>query len=117
MQESRRAHLEQQIQSAWDFTFEKLYYPKTNSFYDFLTGNSIEEMLEDYPTPEEIKASIPNPCGWGTGMEDSTLNLCPMLEAILARYELTKEPKMKKYFDMLCAVLSRMGLCHLNRDL
>lgn len=101
MQESRKEHLEQQIQRAWDFTFEKLYYSKTSSFYDFLMGNSIEETLDEYPTPEEIKASIPNPCGWGTGMEDSTLNFCPMLEAILARYEITKEPEMQTYFDMV----------------
>ena len=43
MKESRKAYLEKQIQKAWDFTFEKLYYPPTRNFYDFLVdGKSIE---------------------------------------------------------------------------
>ena len=92
---------ENNIQKGWNFVFNKLYYPKTHMIYDFLYKESIEESVDFYPNAEEIKKSIPNPCGWGTGMEDSTLNLCTMLEAIENRYLATKDDKLKKYFDMM----------------
>lgn len=92
---------EKAIEKAWNYTFDRLYYPKTHMIYDFLMGESIEATLDEYPTAEEIAASSPNPCGWGTGMEDSTLSICPMLEAILARYQVTGEPEMKQYADMM----------------
>ncbi len=89
------------VQSAWERTFNVFYYPKTHMIYDMLMGESIEETLDLYPTPEEIKNSIPNPCGWGTCMENSTLNFCVMLEAIIARYKVTADPNMKRYADEL----------------
>lgn len=92
---------EKNIQKGWDFIFNKLYYQKTHMIYDFLYKDSIEESVDFYPTAEEIKKSIPNPCGWGTGMEDSTLNLCTMLEAIESRHKVTHEIKLKEYFDMI----------------
>lgn len=92
---------EKNIQKGWDFIFDKLYYPKTHMIYDFLYGESIEKTKDFYPNSEEIKSSIPNPCGWGTGMEDSTLSLCTMLEAIENRYEATLDNELKKYFDMM----------------
>ena len=89
------------IQKGWDFVFEKLYYPKTHMIYDFLYKDSIEEAVDLYPSAEEIKNSVPNPCGWGTGMEDSTLNLCTMLEAVENRHRATGDGELKKQFDMM----------------
>lgn len=110
MDDNRKEQLEKQIQSAWDFTFGKLYYPPTKNFYDFLVdGKSIGETLETYPTAEEIQGSSPNPCGWNTNMENSTLNACSVIEGIIARYELTGDPEMKKYFDMVCEGLILNG--------
>lgn len=100
---------EENIQKGWDFVFQKLYYPKTHMIYDFMLGDSVEETVDIFPTPEEIKASVPNPCGWGTGMEDATLNLGTMLEAVENRYKATKDPEMKKYFDMMCEGLIITG--------
>ena len=97
----KKETMEMKMKDAWDVTFRKFYYPKTGMFYDALYGNSIEESLDAYPTPEEIKASSPNPCGWNTGMEDATLSACPMVEAIIARYEVAKESEMKKYSDLV----------------
>lgn len=79
----------------------KLYYPDTHMIYDYLTKETAVESAEDYPTAEEIRISAPNPCGWGTGMEDSTLNLSSMTEAILARYALTKDNGLKPQPQML----------------
>ena len=93
--------LEKQIQSGWDFVMNKLYHPDTHMIYDYLTKETALESAEDYPTAEEIRLSAPNPCGWGTGMEDSTLNLSSMTEAILARYTLTKDDALKPQLQML----------------
>ena len=95
---------EKNFQKGWDFVFDKLYYPKNHMIYDFLYGESIEETIDFYPNAEEIKNSIPNPCGWGTGMEDSTLNLCTMLEAIENRYKATRDTELKKYFGTIKAI-------------
>ncbi|MBQ9975481.1 MAG: hypothetical protein IJP16_03150 [Clostridia bacterium] len=100
---------EKNIQKGWDFIFDKLYYPKTHMIYDFLYKDSIEESVDFYPNAEEIKNSFPNPCGWGTGMEDSTLNLCTMLETIENRYKATEDEEMKKYFDMMLEGLMITG--------
>ena len=93
--------LEKQIQSGWDFVMDKLYHPDTHMIYDYLTKETAVASAEDYPTPEEIRLSAPNPCGWGTGMEDSTLNLSSMTEAVLARYALTKDDGLKPLLQML----------------
>lgn len=93
--------LEKQIQSGWDFVMDKLYHPDTHMIYDYLTKETAVASAEDYPTPEEISLSAPNPCGWGTGMEDSTLNLSSMTEAVLARYALTKDDGLKPLLQML----------------
>ena len=103
------AALEKQIQTAWDFVMTKLYHPKTHMIYDYLTKETAEASAEDYPTPEEIAASSPNPCGWGTGMEDATLNLCSMIEAMIARYSLTKEPEIKHQLQLLYTGLVKNG--------
>ncbi len=85
--------IEAKVQTAWDFSFEKLFCEKTNLFYDYLhTANSSIEYL---PTPEEIAANCPNPCGWGTGMEDSALNGGSAMEGIIARFEATGDENMK----------------------
>ena len=101
--------LEKQIQRAWDVVMNKFYHPKTHMIYDYLTKETAEASAKDYPTPEEIAASAPNPCGWGVGMEDSTLNLGSMIEAMLARYSLTKEAKIKEQLQMLLEGLIKNG--------
>jgi len=89
--------LEKAIREAWAFSTQKLYYPKTHQIYDYLTCDTLEETVCQLPTKEEIEASFPNPCGWGTGMEDSTLSLCPLLEAALAKYAVTGDETMKQW--------------------
>ena len=101
--------LETKIQSGWDFVMNKLYHPKTNMIYDYLTKETALASSEDYPSPEEIEASSPNPCGWGTGMEDTTLNLGSMIDSMIARYSLTKEPEVKAQLQLLYEGLVKNG--------
>ncbi len=109
MQQRNISVLEHQIQAGWDFVMNKLYHPGTHMIYDYLTKETAEASEEDYPTPEDIEASSPNPCGWGTGMEDSTLNISSMIDAMIARYSLTKEAEIKDQLQLLYEGLIKNG--------
>ena len=97
--------LDNKINEAWDFVWEKLFWDETNLFYDYRTSLEQDGVIRSLPSPEEIALDIPNPCGWGTGMEDSMLNNGSMLEATIARYSLTGDSKMKR-----CAVKLFAGM-------
>lgn len=101
MDTAKLTAMETRIQSAWDWTLENLYDAEHHMIYDFATGDSLEETIANLPTPEEIAHSVPNPCGWGTGMEDSTLSIGPLLEAVLIRRQYEDEPALKKLSDSL----------------
>lgn len=59
---------------------------KTGQYYDYLT----DEGLEALPYPDEIAAGFPNPCGWGTGMEDAMLHAGSMLDVYARRGDAAK---------------------------
>lgn len=68
------------IDLAWSFVRDRLFYEKTNLIYDHVLDD-----LSYFPTPEDAAASFPNPCGYGTGMEDSMINGASMLLACIGR--------------------------------
>ncbi|NMA44141.1 MAG: hypothetical protein GX946_12305 [Oligosphaeraceae bacterium] len=100
-------HLQSQAQDIWDGIWKWLYCPRTSLIYDFITSYDEEHRLETLPTADEVRRQEPNPCGWGTGMEDSAINGGAMLSAICDRYMVTGESEMKvasqKIFDGLYA--------------
>ena len=58
---------------------EILFHPATGLVYDYITSHDREKRFAHLPCTEEIRHSFPNPCGWGTGMEDCALNTGIML--------------------------------------
>lgn len=98
------------IKKAWNFIFDRFYCHDTGLIYDFLIdgGNAWHHL----PLPEDIKKCCPNPCGWGTGMEDCVLNGGSVLDAIVAEHAVTKDGSLKEVADgifkglMLCATVS-----------
>lgn len=60
---------------------ETLFCPETGMIYDYRTSYDPEKRFSHLPGSAEIAADFPNPCGWGTGMEDCTLNAGLMLSA------------------------------------
>ena len=79
------------VSGAWRMAFERLWCEKTKLFYDFLSEDTPDGAISHLPTPEMIARQVPNPCGWGTGMEDSVLNGGVMLEALITLYQKTGE--------------------------
>ncbi len=99
------------INKAFNFIFDRFYCEDTNLIYDFLIdeGNAWHHL----PEPEDINQNRPNPCGWGTGMEDCVLNGGSVLDAVIAQYNVTEDKALKKLSDdifrglMLCATVSK----------
>lgn len=106
-------NLDKRIDLAWDFVMNTLYNPKTKMIYDLLSGKEGAWGFEHLPTLEEIEANVPNPCGWGTGMEDCNLSGWSMIEAICARYAATGDESLRALSDdlfdglYLCATVSK----------
>lgn len=91
------------------YIWNKLFYKGTNLFYDYLISDNPEDTIAAMPSPELVNAQIPNPCGYSTGMEDSSLNGGIMLDAVVCAYEVTGNEayinEAKKIYDglRLCA--------------
>ena len=96
----------------WELIFRDAWHAKTGLVYDFRTAPGTAPDTGGFfvhlPTPEEIARSYPNPCGWGTGMEDSMINGSLMLEAVIYRYDAERDETMRDYAGKL---LQGIRLC------
>lgn len=64
---------------------DRYYRKETGLIYDWISSFEPAKRFEHLPNAEEISRQIPNPCGWGTGMEDSALHGGMMLAALCHR--------------------------------
>ena len=97
---------------AWEVVFRRFFCPETELFYDYVIDDQ-SNAWHHLPLPDDIKANVPNPCGWGTGMEDSALNGGSALDALVLAYEKTGDPRIKTYTD---AILRGMLRCAAEQD-
>lgn len=89
------------MQDMWDFVFDVLFCEKTNLIYENRTTYEKDGNVCNLPTPEQISLQVPNPCSWGTGMEDGMINAGIMLDTVLCRYAVTGDMQMKDYAKKL----------------
>ena len=89
------ARLHAQAEDIWQGLWERLYCPKTKLIYDYVTGDA-PNYWNCLPTPEEVARQYPNPCGWGTGMEDSVINGGAMLSVLCDRYAVTQNIELQR---------------------
>ncbi len=85
------------MDNTWDFVWNRLFDGRTSMFYNHLVGDGPEAATDTLPEPEMIRLLIPNPGGYGTGMEDCMLNAGLMMDAVIARYESTGDEEMREY--------------------
>ena len=90
------AHLLAQAEDIWDGLWNRLYLPKTKLIYDFVTSTEADHRFDATPTPEEVARQYPNPCGCGTGMEDSVINGGAMLSVLCDRYAVTNDLSLRE---------------------
>ena len=69
----------------WNTALNRFYCTKTGLFYEFVADESAKAW-DDLPTVSEIAKVYPNPCGWGTGMEDAVMNGATALDALIASH-------------------------------
>jgi hypothetical protein len=96
------------MESALSFIKNSLFNHTTNLIYDYLSDFDTANPFAHLPWPDEIAASCPNPCGWGTGMEDSMLNAGSLMETLCLKHALLPDPTAKQWADRL---LEGMILC------
>lgn len=89
------------MEKAWNFIFDYFFCEKTDLIYDYLVRDCEDMAVCHLPSVFEINRQIPNPCGWGTGMEDSVLSAGTMLDAVVARYNVTGDRNMKISADKI----------------
>lgn len=94
------------ILTAWDTAWERYFCPETELFYEFTVDEEHNAWFH-LPTPEEILRHVPNPCGWGTGMEDSVMTTGTVLDALVAAYDLCRDPALKVLGDRCLRGLMR----------
>jgi len=97
------------LRKTWDTAFSRFFCPETELFYEFIPEGE-PTAWSHVPTVAEIRKNIPNPCGWGTGMEDSTLNGGSALDAVICAYEMAGDPTLKPIADALFRGLLRCAM-------
>lgn len=85
------------LDRTWQFIWDRLYDDRTGMFYNHLVGTEPDAATKYLPEPEMIQRLVPNPGGYGTGMEDCMLNAGIMMDAVISRYEATGDETMRTY--------------------
>ena len=85
------------MENAWNFVWNRLFDERTCMFYNHLVGDEPDAATKYLPEPELLQLQIPNPGGYGTGMEDCMLNAGLMMDAVVARCEAAGDEGMREY--------------------
>jgi len=86
------ASLAEKMDDAWMRMQNWLFCKETSLIYDSIGSDKYEKRFEHLPFPEEITASLPNPLGWATGMEDCMLNAGMAIDACILRARVDPAP-------------------------
>lgn len=85
------AEEDERAELAWQMAWSRFYCPSTCMFYDYLSSYEPGCELAHLPVPDEVHRQYPNPCGYGTGMEDCMILGGTMLETVVDRYRVTAD--------------------------
>jgi len=95
--------MDDRMNAALSYIRENLYFPGTHLLYDAAVDN-----LRNLPTAEEAESCFPNPCGYGTDMEDSMIHGGTLCEGLLTLYEKTGK---REYADFALDLLEGLLRC------
>jgi len=109
---SRDAEVAANINRAWEMAWSRFYLPQTNLFYDYLSSYEPGKELAHLPTAAEVKRQFPNPCGYGTGMEDGMILGGAMLSTIVDMYDVTGNEKLKDDISQVFRGVQRCATVH-----
>lgn len=87
--------LEEKAGQAWRVVWDRFFQADTQTFMDYLSSYEPGRELAHLPTAAEVGRQYPNPCGYGTGMEDGMILGGAMLSMICDRFAVTKEESLR----------------------
>jgi hypothetical protein len=99
---------QQHADQAWDVVWSRFFQPDSQTFMDFLSSYEPGQELAHLPTADEVARQYPNPCGYGTGMEDGMILGGAMLSTICDRFAVTGEASLR---DRAAQVFIGMRRC------
>ncbi len=100
------------IERAWDMVWTRFYLPQVQTFGDYLSRYEKGREQSHLPTADEVKRQYPNPCGYGTGMEDGAILGGAMLSLLCDRFEVTKDESLREKAANVFAGLNRCVTVH-----
>lgn len=95
----RKSTVASNMDRAWEVVWSRFYLPQTGLFYDYLSSYEPGKELAHLPRAAEVKRQFPNPCGYGTGMEDGMILGGAMLSTIADRYDVTGDKSLQQDLD------------------
>lgn len=97
---------------AWDVTWSRFYLPSVQTFGDYLSSYEKGREQSHLPVADEVKRQYPNPCGYGTGMEDGAILGGAMLSVLCDRFAVTKDESLREKASNVFAGLQRCVTVH-----
>ena len=94
--------------------WDAFIHPDLGLIYDYVADDE-QQPFWWLPTPAEISRRCPNPQGWSTGMEDSSISGGVYLAAMVTAHRLTADEDYAHKAQQLCAGLLRAGTCSPER--
>ncbi|TWU10331.1 hypothetical protein Pla52o_57050 [Novipirellula galeiformis] len=93
---SSPAVLDAKMGQAWEVTWNRFFQKDVQTFADYLSSYEPGKELSHLPTAEEVRRQYPNPCGYGTGMEDGMILGGAMLSIITDMYAVTEDESLRE---------------------
>ena len=104
--------LPDKAEQAWEAAWTKFFLPKTGLFYDYLGSYVPGRELAHLPTAEEVQRGFPDPCGYGTGMEDCMISAGVVLDMLVARFSATGEAALAERAALVVEGIHRCATVH-----
>lgn len=109
---SPKSQLTEPMNQAWDAVWNRFYLDKVQTFADYLSSYEKGLGQSHLPTADEVKRQYPNPCGYGTGMEDGAILGGAMLSVLCDRFAVTGEAQLRDRAASVFAGLRRCVTVH-----
>jgi hypothetical protein len=100
------------MDQAWEVAWSRFYLPKVQTFADYLSSYEQGKEQAHLPNAEEVRRQYPNPCGYGTGMEDGAILGGAMLSTLCDRFAVTHEEALRARAADVFAGLRRCATVH-----
>ena len=110
--EVRAAALGEKMDLAWQVAWSRFFQRDVQTFMDYLSSYEPEKELAHLPTAEEVSRQYPNPCGYGTGMEDGMILAGAMLSLICDRFAVTGEESLRNRAAQVFGGMRRCAMVH-----